>query len=50
MAQLSETRNVWQVRNMDEDTKKKVKMYAVEHDLTIAQAIEQLIKLALESQ
>lgn len=37
----------WFIRDVDEVTKKKIKMYALEHDLTIAKALQHLVELAL---
>lgn len=40
----------WFIRDVDEATKKKIKMYALEHETTIAGALKQLINLALAQQ
>jgi hypothetical protein len=37
----------WVVRDVPEDTRRKVRVYAAEHDLTIAQAVERLVETAL---
>jgi len=39
--------NTWRVRDMDPETRKKIKMYAVEHDLSVAEAIKRLVDLVL---
>ena len=38
----------WVVKGVSAETRKKVKLYAVEHDMTMAQAVEQLVSTALE--
>ncbi len=42
-----ETASPWVVRDVPEETRRKVRVYAAEHDLTMAQAIEALVNLAL---
>ena len=37
-------RNLWMVENVDELTKKIIKMHAIEHDMTIAAALKQLVE------
>jgi len=37
----------WGVRDVSEATRKKVKLYAVEHDITIGKAVEELVEKAL---
>lgn len=39
--------NTWRVRDMDAETIKKIKWYAVQHELTMAQAIQELTSIAL---
>lgn len=40
--------NTWRVRNLDEDTRKRIKVYAAEHDITTAEAVKRLVNIALE--
>jgi hypothetical protein len=42
-----ETTTPWVVRDVPEATRRKVRVYAAQHDLTIAQAVERLVGLAL---
>jgi len=37
-------RNLWMLENVDELTKKIIKMHAIEHDTTIATALKQLVE------
>ena len=37
-------RNLWMIENVDELTKKIIKMHAIEHDTTIATALKQLVE------
>ena len=37
-------RNLWMLENVDELTKKIIKMHAIEHDMTIAAALKQLVE------
>jgi hypothetical protein len=37
----------WVIRDLSLDTRKKIKVYAAENDLTIPQAITKLIEIAL---
>ncbi len=37
-------RNLWMIENVDELTKKIIKMHAIEHDMTIAAALKQLVE------
>jgi len=37
-------RNLWMVENVDEATKKTIKLHALEHDTTIAVALKQLVE------
>ncbi len=37
----------WMIKNMDTETKRKVKAYAARHDLVIADALKQLLEKAL---
>jgi len=45
MAETSQ-RSVWRVRDVDIETKRRVRVYAAEHDLTIAQALAELTTIA----
>lgn len=38
----------WQIRNVDESTITKVRVYAAQHQLTLAQALAKLVELALQ--
>jgi len=37
-------RNLWMLENVDDATKKIIKMHAIEHDMTIAAALKQLVE------
>lgn len=37
-------RNLWMVENVDDATKKIIKLHALEHDTTIALAMKQLVE------
>lgn len=37
----------WMIRDMPEYARRKVKIYATQHGVTIAQALEQIINLAI---
>jgi hypothetical protein len=37
----------WIVRGVHPDVRKQVRLYAVEHDITVAQALKELVELAL---
>jgi len=37
----------WYVRNIDDETKRQIRIYAAAHDLNIAEAIAALIQIAL---
>lgn len=39
--------STWQVRNASTTTRKRIRLYAVQHELTTAQALDQLIEIAL---
>src|SRR4051812_17808362 len=43
----AESTSPWGVRDVPEDTRRKVRVYAAQHDLTMAQAIEELVNSAL---
>lgn len=47
MAKTKQPENMWRIRDMDPETIKKIKWYAVQHELTMAQAIKQLVEKAL---
>jgi hypothetical protein len=37
-------RNLWMLENVDEVTRKIIKLHALEHDMTIAAALKQLVE------
>jgi hypothetical protein len=39
--------NYWMIKYVDEETKRKVKSYAARHGLQIAEALKQLVDIAL---
>lgn len=39
--------NTWRVRDMDTETIKKIKWYAIQHELSMAQAIKALVNKAM---
>lgn len=41
------TRNLWNIENVDAETRRKVKAYAASKGLTIADALAQLVDKAL---
>jgi hypothetical protein len=44
------TRNIWQIENVDEATRRKIKAYAVSNGLTIPKALTLLIDSVLTKQ
>jgi hypothetical protein len=40
--------STWQIRNVKFSTRKKIKLYAIQHELTTAQALDKIIELALK--
>lgn len=47
MAEQEQSDNVWRVRDMDPHVRKQIKMYALQHEMTVAQALKELVSLAL---
>jgi len=41
---MPKQRDVWVVRDVPEHTRRQVKLYAVEHDMTMARAIEVIVE------
>lgn len=39
--------SIWRVRDMDPETIKKIKWYAIQHELSMAQALTALVNKAL---
>lgn len=47
MAKQDSSAGFWGVRDVSLETRKKVKHYAIEHDITIGRAVEELVEKAL---
>lgn len=39
-------RKIWQIEDYDDETRHIIKTYAVMHQITIAEALKQIVKLA----
>lgn len=42
--------NIWRIRNVDDATRKKVRLYALQHDMSVGNALKALVDLALDNQ
>lgn len=45
-AKQSQPGNMWRIRDVDPETRKRIKWYAVQHELSIAQALKELVEAA----
>jgi hypothetical protein len=39
---------MWRIRDVDPETRKRIKWYAVQHNMSIAEALKALVELALD--
>jgi hypothetical protein len=46
--EAAKKRNLWMLENVDDATRRQIKQYAFENDITIAEALRQIVVLALE--
>ena len=46
-AKESQPDNMWRIRDVDPDIRKKIKWYAVQHEMSIAEALKELVGIAL---
>lgn len=44
---MADTIDRWTVRNMHDPTRKAVLKYAIDHNIDVAQAVKELVELAL---
>lgn len=42
---MDKSNNVWHVRNVPQSTRKKIRVYALERGITVAEALEELVAL-----
>lgn len=46
---IGENLQTWVIKDVDEETRRNVRVYAAVHDLTMAQALKELVQAALEA-
>lgn len=42
--------NIWRIRNVDDATRKRIRLYALQHDMGVGEALKSLVELAIDNQ
>lgn len=42
---MNQPDNIWRIRNVDDATRKRIRLYALQHDMSVGEALKALIDL-----